>query len=161
MFTTMSSYPGDAIGGADFLSGAAQRTIKDVGIDGTESIRKEAIVVTDRYFDSEEVAPIGRACFSEQTIRSLGAAVGLVDRVTVAKLQGEIEHSHRRIRALKDENVRMKGLVSALAETEPIRTLYVTPDGTTHETPTEAAHHMANPKDLVVEVESVTPYQEA
>lgn len=154
-----TSYPGDAILGADFLTGAAQRRILETDPDGNEHTRNERIVITDRYFDGEQVAPIGRACFSETTIRMLGACVDLIDPEVYGRLDRNLKLANQRVSDLQADNMAMKTLLALWDDTETVRTVYVTPDGGTHATLAAAQDHM-NPSPAV-EADTVKPHQEA
>lgn len=126
MIVTEDGYPAHAIGGSDFLTGAAQRVISDVDGNGNEIRRPERIVVTDREIPETEILD-GVVCLSEQTIRTLGGLVGLADEPHVKELT-------RRMRIAVDERDRFEAEAIRLAaqlHAKPA-TVYVAADGTEH-----------------------------
>lgn len=139
MFQVADQYPADAIQGCDFFSGAAQRKVIDLAPDGTERVRNEMILVADRALSMEDVLE-GRIAISEQTVRTMGNMVGLVDPTAADKIARE----NRRLTAENDQlSAEVVELRSALAaRTTSLVSVFFTPDGKQHATEAAAARHM-------------------
>lgn len=78
MYQLTDSYPPDAAGGADFLTGAAQRRIPDEN----DQLVNERIVVCDLDLAADTLYE-GRVCLSETTIRHLASLIGCYDGPSV------------------------------------------------------------------------------
>lgn len=121
MFTIAPGYPGDAIGGADFFTLSGQRLVADVDPQTGEKVtRKERVVVVDRLILHSDLIE-GRPCIGEQTIRSLGAELGLYDVVTVTRLRDEVERLTRRVHEVDAENTELRNIVAGLERVVPYR----------------------------------------
>jgi hypothetical protein len=158
MYSLADAYPADAIGGSDFLTLAAQRKIIDIDEHGTEVVRPERIVITDRVYTGDEYVQ-GRPCFSEQTIRALGAQIGLVDPPAMRKIlnqQAKLVH-----RLDQSEGARMDLLraIEAIQNTAGMVRVYVAGDGSEH--PSREALDAYLRGDDELEPTIVSPHQEA
>lgn len=158
MFTVADAYPPDAIGGADFLSGASHRTIVDTDVAGEAVRRGEKILVCDRTIDFEDRLE-GRVCISEQTVRQMAAELGLVDRARVRAMERHITSLGARLEGSEHENRQLKRALDALGTDGLVTRLYVTPDGAEHASRDAAIAHM-DPAVSPVNPPAAQPFQE-
>lgn len=158
MFTVAPEYPADTFGGGDFLTLAARREIIDTDVAGADVKRPERIIVCDRFFTGDEFLQ-GRPCFSEQTVRAMGAAMGLFTPAAVR----ELEHDRSRLRRELDQeqakNLDLLRVIQGFEDTELVRTIYVAPDGSEHPSRMALADHVAGTQDVSPTV--VEPFREA
>lgn len=158
MYQLADTYPADAIGGSDFLTLAAQRKIVDTDVEGEPILRSERVIVTDRFYTGDEFVT-GRACFSEQTVRALGAELGLVAPPVVRSLQREIATLTHQLDQAEGKNVDLLRAWKAFEDTELVRVIYVGPDGSEHPSRPALAAHLAGVKSETPP--TVEPFQEA
>lgn len=142
MFHVTSAYPGDAIGGADFFSKAAQRKVVDTGPDGSEVVRDELVVVFDRDFQPDDIF-LGRLCISEQTIRALGTLVGLLDPQSARRQASENLRLRNECDALSARAIAAEEALASLKATGTTR--FIALDGSVHASQEAAQRHM-NPE---------------
>lgn len=144
MFNVADAYPADAIGGADFLTGAALRRIVDDWGDGQRA-RRERVIVADRVFDMDDDVH-GRPCFAEETVRALGQAIGMGDAPYVARLERDLRRE-RQARAIAEQE-----LARAHAALEQIKVVkiqtFIAPDGTAHPTRESVDCYLADREPL-------------
>lgn len=107
------SYPPDAVWGADFFTGSPQREVIDVDNAGRDVRRKERIVVSEREILDGDIVE-GRICVSEQTIRSIGGELGLVDRRQMEHVVDDNERLRRRLNDAETENTQLRNALAAL-----------------------------------------------
>lgn len=127
------SYPRGAAKGADYFSGASQRSITDV-VDGEHIERPEKIIATgiEAGVDYDDQ---GQICLSETTVRHMGNLVGLYDPVQVDRLTDQLEMVGEENQALHVEVLRLGRLNAELvAQVAAPTVVYVTPDGIEHAT---------------------------
>lgn len=148
MFHVLDAYPPDAVNGADFFSGAVQRKL----VEG-ESTRLERIVVCDREITYDDAFE-GRIAMSEQTVREMGALVGLVDSASVEVIRRENRELRRENGHLSGEVADLRAAVTARATATA--EVYVTPDGVKHATEGAAKRHMNPDPPLLVPAAPLT-----
>lgn len=89
------AYPGDAVGGHDYLTGAAQG---EVVVDADTLPRPELVIITDRYIDYE-----GRVCIGEKSVRHMAHLLGMFEKEQVEAVAAENAALHGEIEALRDQ----------------------------------------------------------
>lgn len=139
MFDVVDSYPGDAHGGADFFTSAAQREIADVDDNGETIARREKVVASQFFLPYQG----GRVCLSETTVRHIASLIGLYEGSVVAQLERQLAVV-REERGNLSENLAsaMQTIDELLDDHGAVMPVYITPDGAKHASEAAAIAHM-------------------
>lgn len=124
----VEDYPTGAAFGCDYFSLAAQGDIVEEGPDGPV-VRREKIVITDRYNDYE-----GQVCVGERTIRHLAHAFGMIDGWRVARITDDNAALRAELVVLSQQVAKLHQQVVFLEEMEkkPPDKHWLALDGTEH-----------------------------
>lgn len=133
-------YPGDAAGGADFITGSAQGEIID---DPLAPARGERVIITDKYLEYE-----GRVCIGEKSVRHMANLCGMFEGERVERVAAENRALHGEVDALRAEVDR---LTAALAEAQGARATVYYAHGKPYLTE-DAAREASTPKRPPVKV---------
>lgn len=125
------AYPGDAIGGADYLTGSAQG---EVVVDPDTLPRPELVIITDRYIEHE-----GRVCIGERSVRHMAHLLGMFEKERVEAVAQENVALHGEVDVLRAQIEQQRDVIEGLRLTQT-QVFYV--NGTRYET--EAAAREAS-----------------